>query len=125
MHETPATLVFQKASVKPAQFEQVWHPNWAIQGTNNIGDLIECVGILASRLKQMQAAGVVLKGEIDGGDGLLVTSNPEIAERFGFDLAEDQGKIIKIYHGDGEILPEIAEGHFSWLFDNRKMPPLQ
>ena len=37
----------------------------------------------------MKKAGVVLEGEIDGGERLLVTTDPEVAKRLGFFRVEE------------------------------------
>ena len=90
MNETLAIPVLQEMPANPARFEQVWVVDWSIQGINDIGDLIECLKRIASRLSQMQASGVVLHDDIDGGAGLLVTDDPEVARRFGFGRVEGE-----------------------------------
>ncbi len=94
--EKPATRKAAKAGKAAgarrkasARHELLWRNKWLTAGAKTIDDMIEDLQAAADGLREMRDAGVVL--EDDGGTeddyATLVTRDPDVAARFGFDRA--------------------------------------
>ena len=78
------------------RYSMVWRNKWITAEATSIEEMAASLSAAAEELRQMTEAGVVL--ELDGGaeedDAMLVTEDPEVAARFGFEedeaFAEDE-----------------------------------
>lgn len=70
----------------------LWRNKWLTSDAQSLGDMIEALSCAVSTLRRMQEAGVVLDvegGGIDDDYAALVTTDPRVAEEFGFVLEGD------------------------------------
>jgi hypothetical protein len=66
-------------------YDYSWCSKWLVDGAETIDAMIECLQAEINELREMKEAGVELDGPVDDGHARLITDDPEVAEKFGFD----------------------------------------
>jgi hypothetical protein len=64
--------------------ELVWRSKFLTTGATSLGEMADMLEAAAGRLREMEAAGVVLDGCLEDDYAFLYTNDPEIAQKFGF-----------------------------------------
>ncbi len=89
-------------SVPPANYEMIWRNKYLTAEAETLDDMITSLQDVADRLREMQAAGVVLNEWSETADdyAVLVTTDPAVAERFGFEPVSDEDDFEEEADGD-------------------------
>src|SRR5438270_145771 len=79
---------------RPTEYERLWRNKWLTSEARTIDDMIDRLQEAAGELRQMRAAGVVLRE--DDGVGVdyatLVTRDFAVAQQFGFEAEEAEAE---------------------------------
>ena len=88
------------------QFNLVWRNKFLTAEATTIDDMIAALAEATEELRQMKAAGVVLADDGSAVDdyAILLTTDPKVAEQFGFDVGMGGGMGIgmSMDGGDGD-----------------------
>lgn len=73
-------------------YEYIWRNKWLTSNSKNMEEMQMQLRAAANRLEEMMNAGVWL--DVEGGKmtddyAVLITDNPLVAEKYNFDLIED------------------------------------
>ncbi len=76
-------------SGRPTRYELTWRNKFLTTHAKSISEMADILESAASDLREMASAGIALAHDSAGDDyAMLLTADPAIAERFGFEVAE-------------------------------------
>lgn len=69
-------------------YTTLWRAKWLADGCKTLSAMAKALRDEAARLDRMDACGIRLDGEVEDDYGTLVTTDPEVAEKFSFGLED-------------------------------------
>ena len=82
-------------------YERFWANKWILDGCASLTEMAHGLREAADELEDMAKSGrVAMQGDVDNGMVMLTTTDPVVAEDFGFDRSEDDDDY---YESQGEL----------------------
>lgn len=94
-------------------YSMIWRNKWLTADATTIDEMIEGLESAAAELRALRDAGVRLEGGAEDDFAHLVTTDPAVAEKYGFeeDIFEDDVVFEEDGEGFEEDLPPSENGH--------------
>ena len=75
-----------------ATYELLWRAKWTADGATDVDGMIRLMEGETTRLRAMRDAGVKLAAPVEDDYATLLVDDPNVADRFGFAPADDEGE---------------------------------